>query len=145
MLQAIVFLFLDLRSSSPPYRNKIFVLYVLKKGRNVHPLGTAVAIDSASKTILLTAGHCCYANRECTRRIVSNLFCATSMQKTAEGNFEVNGNSFPVSLIYSSKTPDIGILRRTDGEMFQAPIPICPELQVPWVENPDNWECRVKC
>jgi hypothetical protein len=121
------------------------VFYVVKRSGIVHPLGTAVAIDCASKTILLTAGHCCFANTECTRRIVSNLFCATAMEKNTDGSFKLVGPSFPVSVIYSSKTPDIGILRRTDGALFQNPIPVCPQLQVPWVVDAENWECRVKC
>ena len=117
----------------------------MKRGGNIHPLGTAVAIECQSKTILLTAGHCCYANAECTRRIVSNLFCTTSMDKTEEGTFEVTGTSFPVSVIYSSKKPDLAILRRTDNVQFQSAIPICPPQDVPWVTDAENWECRVKC
>jgi hypothetical protein len=111
----------------------------------VHPIGTAVAVDCASKKVLLTAGHCCFSNSECTRQLKSNLFCTAWMNKRLDGSFEVTGECFPVSVVHATKKPDIGILTRIDGNIFDKRIPLCAHDDVPWIADKEGWECRVKC
>ena len=132
------------RSTSPPYRSSVFVFYVLSgRRRKVEPIGTAFSVECASRRVLLTAGHCCYGAGR--RKLKSNLFCTSSMEKDSLGNFSVTGESFPVIIVYASLSPDIGILARQDGKQCENPISMCERSEVPWVADPKNWECRVKC
>lgn len=73
------------------------------------------------------------------------MFCAKSIEKLADGSFKVIGESFPVTVLHASLAPDIGILARTDDIKFDRPIAMCDPTEVPWLADPDNWECRVKC
>lgn len=123
----------------------IFVFYVTTKTGKINPLGTAVAINCDSKKVLLTAGHCCFSDVLCKRRLRSNLFCTESMVKTSDGIFQVNAHSFPVKVLFASKIPDVGILCRTDLTIFSNPIPLCPRESIPWIADSSGWECRVKC
>lgn len=133
------------RPSSPPYRSSVFIFYLIAgRSRKVEPIGTAFSVECASRFVLLTAGHCCYGTGK--RKLASkNLFCTKSMERRSDGNFDVKGESFPVQIVYASISPDVGILARTDGNQCENPILMCESSEVPWVADPKNWECRVKC
>lgn len=138
----------ETRPQTPPYRGAVFIFYVLKKNRNsnyVKPIGSAVAIECCSKTVLLTAGHCCFSDPDGKRRLVNNLFCTLTMTKSSDGLYEPH-TSFPVTILYASMRPDIGIIKRSDGLSINCTqFPLCSPADVPWVRDPDGWDCKVKC
>jgi hypothetical protein len=139
----LIFIFVPVRPRSPPYRSAIFVFYYINSKHQIAPLGTAVAIDCRSKQIMLTAGHCCFADNN--RKYINNLFITKSLGKDNGGCLIVPGTRFPVEILYCTKSPDIGILRRIDGLMFDRTIPLCPREEIPWIMDPENWEVKAKC
>jgi hypothetical protein len=137
------------RPQTPPYRGAVFIFYVLKRNRGyancANPIGSAVAIKCESNTVLLTAGHCCFSDPDGNRRLTNNLFCTLTMAKSSDGLY-VPGTSFPVTIVYASIIPDIGIIKRSDGSpILCTQFPLCSPVDIPWESDPDGWDCKVKC
>ena len=118
--------------SVPPYRLCIFVLCRFA-ALDFRPVGTAVAVRSAGRNILLTAGHC-------VKFTQASYFCVPHILHPF--NFvDVPSGAFAVDVIAcSSDSPDIAILRRSDGGVFDINCPaLMPVGDLPWNKNPHGW------
>lgn len=97
------------------------------------PVGSAVAVWSASGNILLTAGHCVKVDG-------ASYICVPQIHHPYSLH-EVPTDAFAVDVIASSTdSPDIAILRRSDGCAFNIVCPaLMPISDLPWNNNPSGW------
>lgn len=105
----------------------------MNRDRSFSLVGTAVAVSSSSRDILLTAGHC-------VKFTDAQYFCALVIPHPFDFN-QRPANSFDVDVLaHKLSSPDLAVLRRCDNKKFDTP---CPELlrpeQLPWNINPRGW------
>ena len=96
-------------------------------------MGTAVAVESAGRDMLLTAGHC-------VKFATARYFCLPYILHPY--NFaEVPSAAIWVNVVAcSTGSPDIAILQRADGYTFEMKCPaLMPIADLPWNKNPDSW------
>lgn len=162
----------------PPYRLSALVLLSRPKSEYLRSkaevpdwfmTGTAVIVESFSKDILLTAGHCVYADENerygkyefaCCQCVTNNVKDAkdddTSTTKNdedgkggdiADFSFYEYHDLFPVEVVAAKDKPDIAVLRRVDGKQFDNAdmIPLCPPESIPWLHNVRDWNAEVMC
>ena len=163
----------------PPFRLSVLVLLSKPKSEYLRSkaddpdwfmIGTAVIVESVSKDILLTAGHCVYADDEkrygkyefaCCASVTKSVKGAkdddTSMAKKEEhendnddvqdGHFYEYEGLFPVEIVTAKDSPDIAVLRRVDGNQFVEDdmIKLCQPDDIPWLRNARDWEAEVMC
>lgn len=118
--------------SVPPYRMCVFVLCRMTL-TGFRPVGTAVAVKSAGRDMLLTAGHC-VKFREALYFCLPQLLHPYNLMEIPLGAFNVE------VVVASNDSPDIAILRRSDGRMFDIECPaIMPISDLPWNRDPHGW------
>lgn len=128
-------------------------------------IGTAVIVESVSKDILLTAGHCVYVDDDkrygrydfaCCAFVTKSVQVAKNDAKNTEyekggddtdGRFYEYHGLFPVEIVTAKNKPDIAVLRRVDGNQFEEAdmIKLCPPEDIPWLRNARDWEAEIMC
>ena len=95
-----------------------------------YPLGTAFAIKSAARNILLTAYHIVSDNYA-----VANWFVTDFVDRNADGTWKFDScNLIPVDVVDRDAVNDLAILRITSHTFAENDmIPLCPANEVPSV------------
>jgi hypothetical protein len=108
-----------------------------ESGTHIAPVGTAFAVDSFTKTILLTAGHCVVDYQSNT--VAGELFITTGMSRMSDGRMEYENPLIPIDILECGHEKiDIAVLKRKDNVPFEKTIPACPIEQIPTTRNEEK-------
>lgn len=121
--------------SSPKLRGCVYVLAFMPPDTFPRLLGTAWAVESHSKQLLLTAYHCLDPGQTSFEVFNNNLHIMKSVQFNDDGTMTFEG-VIKVTAIDGCSVSDVAVLRSA----LQLPetINLCPLLEFPSIDNEDT-------
>lgn len=123
-----------------PYKKAVYILGIQKEGL-IRTIGTAFAITTTSKALMLTAGHCVFdRDSKCLRTdlvIIGSITCA-------DGD-RIYDAVIPVEIVWwrMKGTIDIAIIRRIDERQFATTLELENSDAIPMLDDGYDHDAKV--
>jgi hypothetical protein len=121
---------------SPRLRGCVYVMYYMPPNTVPIPLGTAWAVESKSRSLLLTAYHCLNLQNVDPATLQRYLYICKSIALNDDGSVTFGAPVLSVTGVNGDSISDIAILK-AGGTVFAERITLCPLSDFPSADNED--------